>query len=710
MQSSSSFAFVLKDCVKRSIAIGLGFSLLCCLLVLAGNGEAQANELPGADPRQAHVSNPSELNAAGLVFKQSRGYLATPTLHTDVQIFITGMIARTRIIQSFKNTTDEWQEAVYVFPLPESAAVDELRMVVGERKIVGEIREKQQARKQYEQARSAGKRASLLEQQRPNIFTTSIANIGPREKIKVEIEYQQIVDYQQAEFSLRLPTVVAPRYIPGKQVITGFNGDGWARNTTEVTDASRITPHVIHPDSGKRNEISISVDLEAGFEVANIKSLYHKVNVERIGDEKPGAYRIDLSGGADIANRDFVLNWFPVNADTPSAAMFRETVNGEEYAVLMITPPGSPQHNILQRETIFVIDTSGSMAGSSIRQAKSALQLALTQLRPGDSFNIIQFNSRTSQLFPSLTAFNPQSLSMARSYVASLEANGGTEIAPALRLALNQGGEQGNSVHRGIRQVIFLTDGSVGNEDALFQYIAGNIGTSRLFTIGIGSAPNSWFMRSAARLGRGTHTYIGDIGEVEEKMSALLEKLSNPVLGNISLDTQGALVEAWPAQVPDLYLGEPLLVTLKSNSLPRQLGLKGMLAGKPWQSNIGLDGGQQREGVAKLWARKKIEALMESSLKHTATENNRKEILETALEHQLVSKYTSLVAIDPGPAVRKEMPLTRKGLPVNLPAGWEYEKVFASMPATATPASLHFLLGISLALAGFFFRRVLLPN
>lgn len=698
MQDSSSFFRVLADCIRRSLAIGITVTVGLSLLVVMGS-QAMATAVSEQEQEPLEVTHPAELKTAGLLYKKQQGYQATPTLHTDVQITISGMIARTKVIQTFENPTGEWKEAVYVFPLPESAAVDELRMRVGERTIIGEIKEKAVARKQYQQAKKSGKRASLLEQERPNIFTSSIANIGPHDQIEIEIEYQQLVKFTLDEFSLRFPTVVAPRYIPGKQVVHSFSGTGWAMDTDVVPDASRITPPVIPPGIKRKNGISISVDLDAGFEVADIRSPYHQINIGQEQDK--GRYQIKLVKGQVTADRDFVLRWTARAGNTPTAAFFRERIKDNDYALLMIVPPRSTNKISLNREIIFVIDTSGSMAGSSIGQAKSALQLAMKQLGPGDRFNIIQFNSYTTQLFHTAMPFNTQTLTQAQHYVSSLQANGGTEMAPAIRLALARQEE-----NPGVRQVVFLTDGSVGNERALFKYITEHIGDSRLFTIGIGSAPNSWFMSRAASFGRGTHTYIGNIAEVEQKMSALFNKLQSPVLGDISLELDKAEIESWPKRIPDLYLGEPLLLSLKSPSLPDQIKVSGTLSEKPWQTTLKLEGGQQRGGIGKLWARRKIRALVERKIQGLDVDETRQQIINTAMEHHLVSKHTSLVAIDPGPAVRKNQALRTQAIPANLPAGWQYDKVFGAMPATASPASLYFLLGALLLLASMALRSV----
>ncbi len=635
------------------------------------------------------VNNIADVGQGSLLFKQGTQYSKAAKLNVDVAMTITGMINRVIVTQSFSNTTDNWQEGIYVFPLPENAAVDQLRLKIGERIIEGQIKETQDAKKTYEKAKQQGKQAALTEQERPNIFTTSVANIAPHETIKVEIEYQQIVTYDNGVFSLRFPMVVGPRYIPGKQHIEGFAGTGWAVNTDEVPDAARITPPVLEPGSERKNKASIKIDLDAGLALEKIDSPYHQIEINKQSDQ----YQIVLKQETTLANRDFELIWKPEPSVAPKAALFTEKKNGETYAMIMMVPPETKQAQTLNREIIYVIDTSGSMGGQSIIQARAALELALTRLKPGDQFNVIQFNSFTSKLFNHSQTVNQQTLEQALRYVRSLEAIGGTEMASALHAALSNQEDNGY-----LRQVIFLTDGSIGNEQALFEIIQNELGRSRLFTIGIGSAPNSHFMQRAANFGRGTHTYIGKLDEVQTRMQALFEKIENPVLKDIAIDWMETDMEIWPQKITDLYQGEPLLITAKTKHALGEIKITGQVAGKVWSSSLKLDGGQNRKGISTLWARNKIAVLMEQ--KHDAEfESIKQTIIKTALEHHLVSKFTSLVAVDVTPVRPKDKELDSHAIPTHLPAGWDHSKVFGQQfPATATDARMDFMISFILML------------
>ena len=589
-------------------------------------------------------------------------------LNTDVKIAVSGMVARAVVSQQFRNDSPDWVEGIYVFPLPENAAVDRLRMQVGERTIEGQIREREQAKAEYAAARDSGRRASLVEQERPNIFTSSVANLGPGETLVVQIEYQQTLRYEDQSVSLRFPTVVAPRYIPGRPSSEGARGTGWAPDTDRVADASRITPPVVDAGDAPRNPVTIAVEIDAGFPVNDVVSRYHAIQVEKRDDSR---YGVSLAVGPFPADRDFELVWHPMAGAVPRGSLFRETQDGETHVLLTLFPPVGAQaiEKRLPREAIFVIDTSGSMHGASIEQAKRALHLALKQLGTGDRFNVIEFNSTTSALFASPHEANGQNLDAAKRFVDRLQATGGTEMAPALRAALEPDTKEGY-----LRQVVFMTDGSVGNEDELFRLIQ-------------------------EKLGRGTFTYIGDVAEVGEKMGALFAKLEHPVLSDIVVEWPKSVVaEMYPKKLPDLYLGEPVILSARVEGLlAGKVVVRGQSGGEPWSTKFDLKYAHEGEGMGVLWARRKIESLTDSLQDGADKERVREDVVDIALKHHLVSRYTSLVAIDVTPARPDGEPLDSQALPVNLPHGWDHDAVFGSLPRTATPAPLHMMLALLLA-------------
>jgi Ca-activated chloride channel family protein len=601
--------------------------------------------------------------------------IPAPLVSTDVLFQVTGPIARARVIQTFHNPQADWYEGVYVFPLPENAAVDRLRVRVGERLIEGEIRERGVAKQVYDQARISGRRAALLEQERPNIFTTSVANIGPRESVVVEIEYQQTLRYDGNKFSLRFPMVVGPRYIPVGPL--------------RVMDAERITPPGMRPgtEGGRSNPVSIRVELDAGVALADVRSPYHQVDVRA-----PDSSRrvVSLSEAVVPANRDFELAWSPRAGEAPQAAWFTEEKNGKYFGLLMVLPPAAARSVRLPREVIFVLDTSGSMAGTSIRQAKDALELALSHLAPADRFNVIEFNSCSQALFADARDATPETVLQAVRWVSALEARGGTEMADALKLAL-----PGSETSDRVRQVMFLTDGAVGNEEELFRLIRSRLGNSRLFTVGIGSAPNSHFMTKAAQLGRGTFTYIGRVDEVRAKMGELFAKLETPVLKGLEVRwPEGVQAESWPARVPDLYAGEPLVITAALGQLRGEVRLRGERDSQTWEAAIPLARSTHGSGMGSLWARQKIASLMDLAREGVAEDEIRSRVTEIATTHRLITKYTSFVAVDRTPTRPAAEQLKLASVPTLLPEGWEYDQVFGELPRGATDSRFALATGV----------------
>jgi len=636
---------------------------------------------------------PRDITQGSLILRSGDGAQPAPLLQTEVQMQVAGLVARVRVRQRFTNPGSGWAEGIYVFPLPEDAAVDRMNMQIGERRIEGQIKERAEAKRTYREAARSGRKASLVEQQRPNVFTTSVANIAPGEAVTVELEYQQNVRYDAGRFSLRFPMVVGPRYIPGVAVEQGNeDGGGWSPDTTEVPDASRITPPVRHPKHGPINPVRLDIELDAGVPLERVASPYHAIRSDKQG---AGRYHVTLAEGDVPADRDFVLEWQARASAAPQSAGFIEHKDGEHYVSLMLLPPVSTEKSLrTPREAVFVIDVSGSMQGASIEQAKQALRLALEKLTPQDRFNVIRFSNVTSALYAQPQPASAENLIRAAAFVDALHANGGTEMAPALRAAL-----AGQAPPGYLRQVVFLTDGAVGNEERLFEIIRADLGASRLFTIGIGSAPNSHFMRTAAEYGRGTFTYIGAVNEVRARMEELFRKLERPALTDIQVEwPPGVEVEAWPNRIPDLYVGEPLTISARLRSLPDSLVVRGRFAGQPWQGALRLADTKQHAGVAVLWARRKIEALSVQTRNAQDQDALRQAIVDVAMRHHLVSRHTSLVAVDVTPARGDGDALHTRNVPTNLPRGWNYEAVFGGLPQTATAAQLHRLIGVVLLL------------
>ena len=625
---------------------------------------------------------PQQMQTGSLLLQMQAGYTTATRINTDVAIRVSGPVSRTTVSQNFRNDGTEWVEGIYVFPLPDSAAVDRLRIRVGERVIEGEIREKEQAKAEYAQAKKEGRRAGLVEQQRSNLFMTSIANIGPGETVVVDVEYLETLGYDDGQFSLRFPLTLTPRYIPGVPA-ADRQGSGWSPDTDRVPDASLITPPVVTTSSD--HLFSMHAIIDAGTALDVIASRYHPIEVTVL-DETAGIYEVSLAESTAPMDHDLELVWRPVTDSMARAALFREDKDGKSHVLLMVLPPDemagdrATAPEPMPRDLVFVIDTSGSMHGTSMEQARQALLRALTGFRPSDRFNVIQFNSVTDALFPASATASPGNVRLAKNYVQTLTANGGTEMRPALQRALRF--EEGETR---LRQIVFVTDGSVGNEQELFALIDSSLGESRLFTVGIGSAPNSLFMRKAAEAGRGTYTFISALHEVEEKMGRLIRKIEQPRVTGISVEWPGTAT-AYPEVVPDLYAGQPIVQKVRLLSEPRSgdvVRISGTSAMGDWVTELPLVQKSENAGVAAVWGRARIEHLMDRERCGDDPEEVRAAVVETALDHSLVSRYTSFVAIDRTPARPQSAGLDSERVPNLLPYGQSQQAIFG-FPATAT--------------------------
>lgn len=686
-------------------------ALLCLAMLLAASAPPAGAAAP--DGRDKAAMRLDEVDGGTLLFRNDGMdvFDVAPTVDTDVHMDVSGTIARVTVRQTFVNDSPSWREAIYAFPLPDNAAVDRLRLRVGERVIEGRIEEKQRARRTYQKARAEGKRAGLVEQERPNIFTTSVANIAPGSRIAVEIAYQQTVRFDAGRFDLRFPLVVGPRYIPRPQLVSIA---GRTALVDPVPDADRISPPLRTEAEGPGNPVTLTVRLDDRIPLTGITSPSHAIAVADDG----GTWKtVTLKDGAVPTDRDFVLQWAPAPGTGPAAAVYREARDGRDYLLVTLLPrpadTPAAEHRIPPRSIVFVIDTSGSMHGDSLNQAKAALVLALGRLRPDDSFNVIQFNSGTDSLYRAPRPVGPDNLAAARRYVAGLESTGGTNMLPALTAALESFPQGDGKLH----QVVFLTDGSIGYERQVFGRIQALIGNTRLFSVGIGSAPNNYFMTRAARFGRGSYTFIGAPSEVSENMDALLRKLERPVLTDIQVNWPGAVVpETWPARVPDLYDGEPLTLSARLDADQINSGqpitITGIYDGQPWRTTLALaDAGvnqMDNPGVAAVWARRKIAALMDSVIDGADYEAVKRRVIDTAVAFQLVSKFTSLVAVDVTPARPAAETLASSRVATNLPHGWSRRMITGAAPAQglvlprgATAAPMHLAWAAALAaLAG----------
>ncbi|MEM6302076.1 MAG: marine proteobacterial sortase target protein, partial [Pseudomonadota bacterium] len=554
----------------------------------------------------------------------------------------------------------------------------------------------------------AGKRSALLEQQRPHLFTTRVANVPPGEEIAVRVEMVLPIAFGDGEFSLRFPTTITAPFMPGialeqesegKTAWLPLNGSGWALATDEVPDAPLVSAPQVRASlasSNPRNALSFAMSLRTGIPVAAIQSRYHELAVERVGDVFEIAFKEQFAE----MDRDLVLSWRSQASSLPQAAVFTERFEQEDYALLMVLPP---QQQIaakpVPRELTLVLDVSGSMQGEPIRQAKESVLHALATLSPQDQFNIIVFNDRHASLFGGRAPASDGNLARARNFVQSLSAGGGTQMMPALQSALRQAPSQEEATVQHLRQVIFITDGAVGNEEALLAMLEQERGSARLFTVGIGSSPNSYFMQKAAEAGRGSSVYIARPSEVAPALKRLFTRIDTPMATDLQV-TWPESVEPFPSRIPDLYAGQPLLQVARFDGVEAAgvVRVLGRVGERSWERQLTLPQAHEGELVAHSWARSKLAAILTEGRRGSSAETTRSLALPLALKYQLASPYTSFVAVE-DIAVRPEQAAVKAAQVPNVVPKGQAPQAFA-MAQGSTAGLLSIYLGCFFAFVG----------
>jgi Ca-activated chloride channel family protein len=676
--------------VNPKVSAPLVLGLLAFTTIFAGSALGQSDD--GA-------LTPARVGEGCLLYRSplSGRYETVPLVHTDVALDVRGLVAAATVTQQYVNNTNEPIEAVYVFPLPHDAAVYDMEIRIGYRVIRSVIKEREEAKRTYETAKSEGKRAALVEEERPNIFTASVANLMPADHVDVRLRYVEPLRWEESKLRLVFPMVVGPRYITGTQAV-GHNGTGWASDSDAVPDASRITPPVRNPETRPGHDISLAVDLDPGFELGAIKSISHEISLKQLAD---GRQHIELAGGATIPNKDFVLEVQQAESTQPKTALFLspEQKSGETYFFLTAFPPTIQPTKRVPLEMLYLIDISGSMSGTSIQQAREALHQALDRLTPADRFGIVAFNHNYYEFAAQPLTASSENIAAARRYVEGLEASGGTEMLPALLHVMQKPETAGY-----LRHIVLLTDGDLGNEEQIFAALRHDLGGARLYTVAIGSAPNFFLATKMAQFGRGSFRHIADISEIREQMGKLLETIESPVLTDVRLSFEGVeLAEVYPQRLPDLFFGQPLVVFGRiSQGRKGTVHLTARAGDQPFGTAIPFDASTAsfHPGITTLWARQRVEDLMDRwrEADEDARASIRSSLIAHAIRYHLVTRFTSLVAVE---EVVANVGGQSRAVPVptELPAGMQMDKVFGA-PATGTADAFLKLLGVVLLLIG----------
>ncbi len=611
---------------------------------------------------------------------------ACPLEHTDVAAEISGFVARVVVTQTFANPFPEPVEAVYTFPLSERAAVDDMTMRTGTRVIHGEIQRREDARRTYEAARAAGKLASLLDQERPNVFTQSLANLMPGAAVEVRLAYVEPLTFADGSFEFSVPTVVGPRFVPGTP--SGHAGTGWAPDTDRVPDASRVTPPVTPEGTHAGHDLSIAIDLDAGVPLGAIVSPLHPIAVER---PTPTRARVTLVSQHEIPNRDFVLRYTVATDAVQSAALTHRGADGDGYLTLVLLPPRrTTAESAAPKELVFVIDRSGSQMGAPLEKAKETMRWIIDHLNPRDTFQIVDFGSDADVLFAKPERVTAATRTRARDHIDALQANGGTMMAEAVQRVTAMPADE----HR-LRIVTFMTDGYVGNDFEVLDLVRRSRGTSRWFPFGTGNGVNRYVIDTMARLGGGEPEVVllADPGEVVAKR--FYARIASPVLTDVQVGFEGLdVVDVEPSALADVWAERPLVIHARYRTPGRgTVVLRGFQNGRPYEQRLAVELPAREDAhaaIAALWARARVDAIMDEDLgaveRGQVSAERRERIVTLALAHRLLTQFTSFVAVEEK-IVNEGGRQRTVTVPVEMPDGVRYEGVFGGAEAKAAAAA-----------------------
>jgi Ca-activated chloride channel family protein len=581
-----------------------------------------------------------------------------PLKHTDVRADIAGYIATVDVTQQYTNPFNSKIEAVYVFPLPHNAAVNEFVMTIGDRKIRGIIRERQEAQRIYESARAQGYVASLLTQERPNIFTQSVANIEPGHQIDINVKYFHTLDYDDGWYEWHFPMVVGPRFNP--PISTEYATNPPSPHISYLTPAQR---------SG--HDISLAVHLNAGGKIEQLEIPSHHTSHQLEGSTAT----ITLASDDAIPNKDFVLR-YRIAGDQPKSALLTASDKTGNYFSLMLIPPRSLNH--LPRkplELVYVIDCSGSMSGQPIAQAQAAIRTALTRMQPEDTFQIIKFSNDAQLMSDSPLAASPRNIAQAIQYLDQPYGGGGTMMMEGIRKALDAPRDESR-----LRFVCFLTDGFIGNESEILREIHDRLGSSRIFSFGVGTSVNRYLLDHMAKMGRGAVAYLALNQKPEPVMEAFFNRISHPALTDLAIDWSDLnATEVFPSALPDLFVGRPVIITGKFTGNPNaQIHVKGKQNNETQEIPLALSSPSKRSSpnfLHPLWARAKIADLADRGA-WSPDPTLLSQIKSLALEHNLMSAFTAFIAIDTTRQTEGAYGTT-VSIPVPVPEGTRYETTVA---------------------------------
>ncbi len=703
------------------------YQKIVLLALLAASGGALTSSGLGAPRRSSGIKKtapsvaekPPAIGGELRLVNAKDEALFSALKHTDVKAQISGGIALVTVEQQFSNPSKTPVEAVYTFPLPNDAAVNAMEFRVGDRRIVGEIKRREEAKQIYEAAKSEGKRTALLDQERPNIFTQSVANVMPGDDLRVKISFVQRLKYKGGAYEWAFPTVVGPRYSAnGGYAQTGQRGVG---------SAASVTPPIAPPPTRSGHDLSLSASIDAGVPITNVRSVLHPVNIAKNGARAT----VKLQDQNTLPNRDFVLRYAVAGGEVQSGLLMQRDGKGGYFSLVMQPPARPKSDQISSRELVFVVDQTGSQNGWPIEKAKETMRYALDKLRPADTFQVLGFNTSVYPCFAKPVKPTAANLSKARAFINGLQAQGGTDILQALQAALKIPLDRDR-----LRVVVYLTDGYVDNDMTVVDYLRKNRGTTRVFTFGMGNSVNRFLLDNMAREGRGEAEYV-TVGESQTEFDAkwdaedadpsliqkhererlqvlrksgaaltavekFYQKIATPVLVDPQLDWGDLPVEdVQPQIVPDVFENGPVVVTGRFTKAARgEVVLRGYAGDKRVTQRLSVDFGAAKTdnpALEALWAREKIEELQAQDYQGAQNNNPdakiKERIVQTALDHNLMSQWTSFVAVEQK-VVNPSGKSQRNDVPVEVPEGVDYQSA-TGLPAPKTAADPSLRYGLS---------------
>jgi Ca-activated chloride channel family protein len=618
----------------------------------------------------AQVSDPPDRTASPYFFLGGDPTVdRLPLKSTRVNARIAGVIADVAVTQRYRNEGSRPLEARYVFPGSTRAAVHALEMRIGERRIVAQIREKTQARAEYDAAKQAGRTASLLEQHRPNVFQMHVANILPGDEIEVELRYTELLLPTDGKYQFVYPTVVGPRY-------NGAPGTGGG--TAERWPAMPF----LHQGEAAKSSFDLKLALSAPVPLEDVRSTSHKVDVHFEDDMRA---RVTLAAtGRDENDRDFVLDYRLSGKRIQSGIMLYQGED-ENFFLAMLEPPAAvAPADVPPREYVFVVDVSGSMNGFPLATAKRLLRDLIGGLRPTDSFNVLLFAGGNRVLAPASLPASRGNIQAALEAIDRERGGGGTELLPALERALALPREAGRA-----RSIVVVTDGYVTVEREAFDLIRGRLSDASVFAFGIGSSVNRHLIEGLARAGRGEPFVVAGDADAEEQAARFRRYIEAPVLTRIGVRFDGFdAYDVEPASVPDVFAERPVIVFGKWRGAPRgALTIEGITGAGPYRQQLDLATVEplvEHAALRQLWARSRIATLSDYGRLGFDTDSAR-EVTQLGLKYSLLTAYTSFVAVDQVVRNREPGALDSVDQPSPPPQGVSDLAVGGEVPGTPEP-------------------------